>query len=123
MKKILTICLSVAMIILCLGAVGCNRVKGEYKLKQIEIENAIYAVGSEYQGTILTEDFISFNFAKDGTFTGKLFGEDIKGTWENEKGEDDSILVTFEKATTRMEIDDRTLEWDIAGMEIILVKA
>ena len=124
MKRIFALCLSLTLMLLCFGAFGCNRVKGEYVLKQIEVGDQIFAVGSEFYGEKITADSIKLDFGKDGVLTVTFMGETVTGTWEKEKGEDEDILVTIANATTRIEIEDKYLEWDyLNGMKIILEKA
>lgn len=122
MKKIKAFLLSMLMVVMCLLAlVGCDT--GKYKFESMRISMAgnsmTIAVGDEFSGMEITEDFmvIELKGGNKAIVTSNLSGEESvqEGTWK--KGEEkNEIIITIDDEDMTFIKDGNKLIAEIDGV-------
>ena len=129
MQKVKSLFLSILAVILgALCFVGCGasneQIVGTYQFFKKETINYSWAVGDDYFGETLTEDFMTLVLNSDNTFslTEKEEGETHNrvGTWAEEDGK---VTLSIEAVGIKTgTLDGNTITFEVMGQKTILKK-
>ncbi len=127
MKKFFVAILVGMIACACFLFTGCSS-KGTYKFEKMSVSvqgiSVSMAIGDEYMGEQLTEDFVTLTLDKDKTATlrislGTGYDDVMIGTWSEKK---DEVYLVFEDETVIATKDGKTLTGKFDGATFTLTK-